>query len=1019
MKVNRSLTLCVIFTAAQAVWAGGNVQSVTAEGGETWRHNFDISGLSRGTYNYIIDAHDHAGNKTITGPFNIKVDPQSGMPFVRVVYPENNSVVRQNINVLGVAAGRFGISGVRVRLDGGEDLEAEGTEYWSRVVGFGGVADGPHAMFFRATDKNGTAGPELRIDFILDTSPPKIELLSHRIGEVISGNTKIKWRTEDPNGIERVEISEDGENYKAPDALGSILKPLKKGEGPVEFEMPVRVKNGEGGAKTYYVRVKDRTGAITVRPYMFVIGGGGTYTPTAGSGIILHSPEEGEVITGNFEISGISFSGAGSIHWRFLGPSMESISKGPAGQEAANAARAYMANPNVPFSEAGGGGSFSIPVDFSMITDGEYVCEVYAESGGAQSEVVSRRIKVSTGAPETKIISPPITRYNSHVIVVRGYTGDANGVEKITVSMDVGLTWQEVAPDEKGGWEIPLNTAIYKDRVYSAFIIAEDKCGVTSFTNAMINIDNNAPELEITSPGSGEYVGTEMPIIGRLSDNIELKSLSFQVISIENPNNRVVVEAAVQHVIFETFSMERFTAGEYVLRVIARDLADNESVLSRKIFYDPNDIEARISIYNPLPGGEHTGPLYVAGRVRGTYKPDAVQLVLDGKVYKELELDRYGVFRCDIGEEEIASNGQHSIYAYYMTEKGKTVASANHTVYYKHYGPILLIDSHRDGDVITGRPFLRGRAMLAKPPRADGREYTRAQGSQYSVVGVEVSYDNGRTFKAAMGKGDWRWRVEPADLPPGTQPVVVRARFENGEQAVRRILLFIDSEPPQVEAVSPKEDSVHREELLVYGDAQDNFKLTDVNIRLRPFSKFWYLIPNPIKGLYIDVKTLGATYCDIGLGLSFFNNNVRFQGQYGAAPVEGERSFFVEGGRYVGDVFGIRLLANIGTIPFDWLLKNHDWEFYKMNFAVGANFSWFRMDGTRPPLYMGAVLAQIDAANVDLKYIYPNLEYFHVMSLYVQPELWFTSTDALTDGLGNKVPKTVLRISIGLRVNVF
>jgi hypothetical protein len=77
------------------------------------------------------------------------------------------------------------------------------------------------------------------------------------------------------------------------------------------------------------------------------------------------------------------------------------------------------------------------------------------------------------------------------------------------------------------------------------------------------------------------------------------------------------------------------------------------------------------------------------------------------------------------------------------------------------------------------------------------------------------------------------------------------------------------------------------------------------------------------------------------------------------------------------------------------------------------------MDYRRSPLYIGAVLAQIDLANVDLQYIYPKWKYFHVFSLYVQPEMWFASTDAITDGLGNTVPKTILRVCIGMRFNVF
>jgi len=1205
MKINLVVLCFLLAVICHAAWAGGRgqVESVTAEGDETWRHNFNIAGRGKGTYNYIVNAQDHAGNEAVSGPFNIKIDPNSGIPMAKAIYPEAGSVVRQDITVLGTASGYFGIKSVSLRLDNGKPLEAEGTAYWNRMIEFAGIKDGKHTLFLKAVDNKETAGPELRVDFILDTSPPKIEMLSHKIGDTIGSNVKVRMKASDPNGIQTVEISEDGKNYSKINFSGRGVS--------VNFDIPVKIKEIPDGAKVFYARAVDTTGAAAVKPVMFNIKSDtpalDVYTPMSGETVselfvmsgrayskagierlsyqwgsvkgninvraddpywsvplqvtpqsariikvtlkdragksvavnvrlddlrrngeadpprqtdiqfvfpkknevvrgsktvigfiehpvpissiavtlngwafeeipfvarqgkawfgylcdftalgeakgklsfrfidaggavinigpeytigadgpvpilVLNTPLEDEIISGAFDIAGIAFGNAAvqSVHWRFLGPKLESITKGQAGKEATEAARAFMANPNVPFQEAPAKQNFSVPIDFTMIGDGEYVCEVYVtDRNDVKSDTVSRTIKVSTAAPVTKIITPPITRYNSHVILVRGFTGDANGLNRISVSMDSGLTWQDVTLKDDGTWELPLNTAIYTDRVYSAYIKAEDQYGITSFSSAMINIDNNAPHVVITSPASGQYVGTDMPIIGRIADNIEIKSLNFQVISVVNPNNRIAIDVQPKPVIFETVSLADFRAGEYIVRVISKDLADNETVVSRKIFYDPNDIDAQIAIYSPLPGEEHTGPVYVAGLVKGTSLPETVQLMLDGKEFQELKVDRFGVFRYDISEAELGTNGPHRIFAHYKSEKGRTIASANHTVYYSHYGPILLIDSHRDGDVITNRPWLRGRAMFIRPPHPEGREYNRAEISQFAVSTVEVSYDNGRTFKQALGKGDWKWRLEPLDLPPGTRPVVVRAKYENGEEAVRRILLFMDAENPEVAAVSPAVKSVHRDEINIYGAASDNFELTDVNISLRPYDKFWYSVPALIRGLYFDVKTLGATYFDVGVGLSFFDDNVRLQGQFGIAPPEGAYSALEDGGRYVGNVYGLKLLANIFTLPFDGLFKDRDWIFYKMKFAVGANFSWFQMDYWRSPLYMGAVVAQVDLANVDMKYIYPKWKYFHIMSLYLQPELWFASTDAITDGF-KPVPKVIPRVCIGLRFNVF
>jgi hypothetical protein len=130
------------------------------------------------------------------------------------------------------------------------------------------------------------------------------------------------------------------------------------------------------------------------------------------------------------------------------------------------------------------------------------------------------------------------------------------------------------------------------------------------------------------------------------------------------------------------------------------------------------------------------------------------------------------------------------------------------------------------------------------------------------------------------------------------------------------------------------------------------------------------------------------------------------------APPEDVQSLFASGGRFNGNVYGVKLLANIFSLPFSYLF-GLDWSFYSMNLALGANFSYFGMDETREPAFMGAVLAQWDVANMDFRFFDPKWKYFRKYALYLEPELWFASTDVLG------IEKTIFRISIGMRVNCF
>jgi hypothetical protein len=740
--------------------------------------------------------------------------------------------------------------------------------------------------------------------------------------------------------------------------------------------------------------------------------------------LIVNTPVDQEVITAPFDISGLAYYDVdiAAVYWRILGPKMESISAGPIGAYARGKAAIYEANPDVPFKQLLTDQNFQIPVDFSMVTDGEYVIEVYAaDLYGMQSEVISRTIKVSTAPPETEVRWPIITRYNQKAIMVRGVSSDANSIESVTLSMDNGNTTQKVELNPDGSWELALNTAAYTDGVYSALLHTTDKYGIMTFSNAMVNIDNTAPELYLTSPVNGQHVGTNMQLMGRVADNITLKSLSYQVISAENPRYRRLINAETGQTIFDTINLSGFPRGAYILRIVAVDLADNETLISRKIFYDPRDDAAQIAIYNPLPGEIHSGPVHVVGIVTGSYQPNEVRLMVNGKILVQVPVERYGIFRYDIPEVVLGEEGEYRISAAYNAEGGSVISSPEHSVFYFPYGPILQIESHQDGDVITERPWLSGRAWVSVPePETPLTRRERAeQKAEIKVRDVTVSYDNGRIFHSTKGESEWKVRLETSELPRGPQPVLVRAVFVNGQEAVRRIMLNVDTTLPQVETISPPEDSVHRDNIRVFGTASDNYELADVEISLRPHDKFFYSVPGAIKGMYFDIKGLGATYFDAGLGLSFFNDNVRLQFQFGLAPADGIdyslsagslRAPIAVGGRYVGEVYGIKLLANIYHLPFAYLF-GLDWAFYSMNFALGANFSYFTMDDWRTPKYMGAIMGQWDIANVNFQFFNPKWKYFRNYALYLEPELWFASSDVAAE--------MIFRMTVGMRINWF
>ena len=148
------------------------------------------------------------------------------------------------------------------------------------------------------------------------------------------------------------------------------------------------------------------------------------------------------------------------------------------------------------------------------------------------------------------------------------------------------------------------------------------------------------------------------------------------------------------------------------------------------------------------------------------------------------------------------------------------------------------------------------------------------------------------------------------------------------------------------------------------------------------------------------------------MGLTFFDDNVKLQLQWGQFTQAQREIFSQTQLRYGGDVFGIKLLANIAYIPFRSFL-GPDWDWLSMGFALGANFSLFTETASGKPQMLSAVLAQIEFPRVTFR----KAKCFRTLSLYSEFQLWFIPSD-VTGGTVD-VQNMVFQFSEGLRVNIF
>jgi len=1411
-----------------AVYAGGSgdIVTETADGIDIWQKEFDVTGRKKGTYNIIVNARDAAGNVGIGGPFNIKVDPMAGLPEARVVYPEHGQVIREDVNIVGVASARYGVKQILVKIDDEDYQEIEGSEYWNYRIPAMDLLEGIHTVYVKAIDSQDIMGPESKINFILDLVPPEISLIDREIGDLIAGNVVIKGSVYDANEVDSLAISTDGERFSR---LGLSKK---RGDDNVYFQFPIQSKKLKDGAVVYYLRATNKTGSSITRPFLFFVnnippqieiispklkedtygrtqvtgrvysGVGLTkfyyewagektdiplypgdpfwavtfpismannrsipfkvtavdksgnvttvtqrfqdtrkyktpfltidYPPSSGGRInlepdqsiyghilpgffpyaiiiegqieyvmaqpsfrippelipegrttmrlwaidesdvtgqvftvrinkaprpagfelaespltinspdeyawfgdsvtvrgsidgysagqtleyrlrwddtwkpvnvnargdftatinledlpegpvpmefrtvrdgkadlslylpinkfitqpvisftvpaenygaihgevtttgvvnyfvplreisysidnglsfekmeytakynyamfngrfdysfmqnhkqkliiraidragnrvqanpdiifdnstdfptiILNSPLEDEIITGDYDISGLTFDddGIALVYWRILSP------RNPWDTVAETLAR----NRNTEFNRFETEQNFLVPVSIRDLTDGENILEIFAEDiYGTACETIRRVFKVSTVPPVTVVTGPPMDIWNRSNIIVRGTTFDRNGIERVLVSMDNGISYQRAdfvsSQTNPSPWNISLNTKAYADGVYSMLVRTIDKYGVSSFTNGIINIDNSPPEVDLGSPHNGDKIGITLPITGLVYDSIGIKNIAVQFVNIENPNvQKSFGLPSDQMVIQQSLDVAAFPDGDYSLKVTLTDQSGNETSVIRNVNILKARAASEVALINPLPGIIHSGPLVVSGKITGAVIPETVALMLNKKFHADVKVNRYGIFAYELPEDAVSTDDPVIFSASFKTPNGEQIVSFDNSVKIEKSGPVLLIDSHHDGDVITRRPYISGRAFYIppeEPPAEEDAEGTAAVPAAGTAGGapaaaaaneeaapldekarkaaekaaekaaakaareaekaapkvrkVEVSLDNGRSFDSTRGGGErWKFRLETGTLTPGPLPIVVKATFDDDSVAVRRIILTVDTRPPVVHVMGPPENSSHRDAVFTYGSANDDYDMDTVEVSLRPGDKAFYAVPGFIQGLYLDGNVLGGLKYMGGLGLTFFDDNVKVQANFAQAT---------PGTRYSGWAFGGKVIANVYTKNLGvWL--GPDWDFYTTSVAIGAHFSYFMMEEGEVPLWMGQLLAQWEMIKADMAYFFPKWKYFKTFSLYTEPGIWFAPSDVTT----SQAWRTKFTIAFGGRISLF
>ena len=840
------------------------------------------------------------------------------------------------------------------------------------------LPDGIVGVVFQATD---TAGRVSRIGATVhkDTVAPVAKVMVPIQDARINGIQRMGIAIEDGGRIASVE-------YEGPDKKRTPLEPGYFMDLVVGTpELPLKE-----GMKFHII---DAAGNKTVLDaFPFVIDQQ-MDLPIA----VVNVPEDNEVITTDFVVSGIIYDDDKPARIWYK------IDEG-----ALTALEAEYA--------------FSIPIPLTSLTDNEHTITIIPEDMyGVKGNPVVRRFRVSLEEPNASVVSPRFDETVKGVVEIKGVASDKNGIALVQVSLDNGVSFNDAKGTEQ--WSYKFDSKILQDATHVVFIRVRDNYGIEGLYSSMISVDNTPPRLSLESPIDGLTTVGPVSISGQASDSMALAGITVNLRSLEGvkiPPELATITIKPDAVITADLDLASLPDGLYNIDVWAIDEAENVTRLSRNIKLAKNSQPYFIECLYPLEGEYVQGSFNLYGYVGGTEKVKTLSLLVNGEVLDVTEVTAAGYFRFSLDGTKLPSG---PVVLKVRGDFGgtKMVESTPRTIHYTPSGPWVTVDSLTMGDFAFERPWLSGRAgydlseeektLLAdKKLDKEIRDAILAK----KLQGVDISFDNGRTFKEIAKNGKWRFRLETQDMAEGTHYMVLRARMANGETAVTRMLVQIDKTPPTIRLISPQAGGRYNQELEFAGLSGDDIELKDLQYVLRKGDKASYEIPGFIQGLYLDTHFWGSTLFDVGAGLTFFDNNVKLQFQVGQFTQEQWSWFTSEPMRYGGMVYGAKLLANIFYFPFSFI-GGPDWSWLSASVALGANYSYFTYTQSGKPQMLSAILGQFEFPRITIQN--KNMKMFRSFAMYTELQLWFVPTDVDTSIVD--VDTLVPHITAGFRLNVF
>ena len=971
-----------------------------------------LSATKDGIYkNVVLNVKDRFGDEYKTTPRNFLADSEG--PELILQEPVLHQWLSSAVKVSGTIADALGVRRAEYSLDGGDtwhalnlkgDAKGLGMTF-SEDIDIKLIEDGLIRLDLRAFDNAGHTALVTTAAF-KDTTPPNVTVIEPLTIDIVNGENLIAFKVDDNGWFNKAEYL----------MIGSKEREEKRSE--IEIEPLVTTHVGTEAQPIddimQFIFTDDAGNKTTIDKWDFTIDNRSDL-PVAE----IHVPDELQVITRDFTISGVVYDDDGpSTIWYKIDNDEYQLLPEP-------------------------GTSFSIDVPISLMTDNEHTVYVYAvDINGVKGEVAQRTFRISLEEPKGSVEKPTIDTSVREVITISGVASDKNGIMKVELSLDNGNSYNDATGQEE--WSYKVDTRAIPGGTQVVFLRITDNYGIKGLYSSLINIDNEAPDIALDLPLDDSTSTGQLFFSGYAFDNVEISDLYITIRNMEKTSEAIKRSIPINNIIGETLDITDLPDGFYNVELSGEDKAGNRTNVSRNIHLDKSRPPAVVDVLYPLNGEHKNGNFNIYGQASSNIegKISSLKLYVDDKFVKETSLSESGFFKFEITpasevntgmvDEEgnpiktivtDMTDGTHTYYVEAVLEDGRNVPSIKQTITYSSIGPWITLDNFTYGDFAMRRPYLKGRAGYSRNPEEvaaakakDAKKEFKDMVAAKTVAKVELSFDNGKTFEELSTNDKWLYRVENQDWSEGYHFLLIRATMKNGEVAIERTIVQIDNTAPTIKLIAPGNGGRYNQMLEASGLSKDSVGLDSVKIALRKGDKSSYEVPSFIQGLYVDFHFWGASLFEVGAGLTFFDDNVKLQfvfGQFTQEQRDAVNAFIGRSQtemRYGGNIFGGKLLANISTIPFSFFF-GHDFDWLSASVAVGAQFNYFSQSNSGAGQILSAVLAQLEFPRVHIS----EIKAFSTFSIYNEYSLWFIPSDVASED----IKKFAHQYSIGLRVNIF